>query len=147
MKLIMRQMTRISLTFIALMLSVAAFADKNPEIKFEKTTIDFGTFSQDDPIQTCVFKFTNVGKGKLVINYVHTACGCTVAEYPKDFISPGGTGEIKVTYDGTGKMPGKFRKYVQVFSNCKDEMSRVFIQGDMVAVPKENLNSKSTSNK
>ncbi|MCQ2093928.1 MAG: DUF1573 domain-containing protein [Bacteroidaceae bacterium] len=136
----LKKLTKMSLLIVAMMLlTVNAYADKKPEIKFEKTTIDFGTFSQDDPIRTCVFKFTNVGKGKLVINYVHTACGCTVAEYPKDFINPGATGEIKVTYDGTGKMPGKFRKYVQVFSNCKEEMSRVFIQGDMSALPKEEL--------
>lgn len=136
----LKKLTKMSLLIVAMMLlTVNAYADKKPEIKFEKTTIDFGTFSQDDPIQTCVFKFTNVGKGKLVINYVHTACGCTVAEYPKDFINPGATGEIKVTYDGTGKMPGKSRKYVQVFSNCKEEMSRVFIQGDMSALPKEEL--------
>ena len=81
-------------------------AKKYPQIKFEKTTIDFGTFSMDDPVQKCTFKFKNVGDAKLVITAVHASCGCTVAEYPKDFISPGGSGEITVTYDGSNKMPG-----------------------------------------
>lgn len=136
----LKRMAMLAIMFVALLaMAQEADAKKYPELKFEKTTIDFGTFSQDNPVQKCVFKFTNVGKEKLIINYVHTACGCTVADYPKDPISPGASGEIRVTYDGTGKMPGKFKKYVQIFSNCKDEMCRVFIQGDMTAMPKEDV--------
>lgn len=125
----------ITLTIISLLFSLCVEAKKRPEIKFEKTTIDIGTFSQDEPVQKAVFKFTNVGNAKLVINYVHTSCGCTVADYPKDFISPGGSGEIVVTYNGEGKMPGKFKKHIQIFTNCKDDLSRVFIQGYMSSVP------------
>lgn len=122
--------------FIALMgLALCANAKKYPQIKFEKTTIDVGSFSMDEPVQKVVFKFTNVGDTKLVITSVHTSCGCTVADYPKDFISPGGSGEITVTYDGSGKMPGKFKKNVQVFSNCKEEMTRIFITGEMTDLP------------
>lgn len=125
----------ISLTIISLLLCLCTEAKKRPEIKFEKTTIDIGTFSQDESVQKAVFKFTNVGNGKLVINYVHTSCGCTVADYPKDFISPGGSGEIVVTYNGEGKMPGKFKKHIQIFTNCKDDLTRVFIQGYMSPIP------------
>ena len=32
-----------------------------PSIKFEKTTHDFGTFSETKSTQKCVFTFTNVG--------------------------------------------------------------------------------------
>jgi hypothetical protein len=110
-------------------------AQKPAEIKFEKTTIDFGTFSMDDAIQKCTFKFKNVGDAKLVITAVHASCGCTVADYPKDFIAPGASGEITVTYDGSNKMPGRFKKNIQVFSNCEEDMTRLFIQGDMTDVP------------
>lgn len=110
-------------------------AKKYPQIKFEKTTIDLGTFSMDDPVQKCTFRFTNVGDAKLVINAVHASCGCTVAEYPKDFIAPGASGEITVTYNGTGKMPAPFNKHIQVFSNCKEDMTRIFIKGNMTDVP------------
>jgi hypothetical protein len=130
------------LLLCSLFVSVGMQAKKYPEIKFEKTTIDIGTFSQDDPIQKVTFKFTNVGKGKLVINYVHTSCGCTIADYPKDFIAPGGSGEIVVTYNGEGKMPGKFKKHVQIFTNCKDDLTRIFIQGDMSALPKKEFENK-----
>ena len=123
------------LLLAVLILPMRLQAKKYPEIKFEKTTIDLGRFSIDDPIQKCTFKFTNVGEAKLVINTVHTSCGCTVADYPKDFIAPGASGEITVTYDASHKLPGKFKKSIQIFSNCKEDMARVFIQGEMTDVP------------
>lgn len=119
----------------ALLCVCALSAKKYPEIKFEKTTIELGTFSMDEPVQKCVFKFTNTGKAKLVINQVRPSCGCTVAEYPKDFISPGGTGEIIVTYNGAGKMPGRFKKTINVVTNCKNELARIAIAGTMSDVP------------
>ncbi len=124
------------LLFIAVFaIALGMQAKKYPQIKFEKTTVDFGTFSMDDPIQKCTFKFKNIGDAKLVITAVHASCGCTVADYPKDFIAPGASGEITVTYDGSNKMPGRFKKNIQVFSNCKEDMARLFIQGDMTDVP------------
>lgn len=127
---------------MACMFAMTATAKKYHVIKFEKTTIDFGTFSEDNPVQTCVFKFKNVGKAKLAITYVHTSCGCTVADYPKDYISPGGTGEIRVTYDGKGKLPGKLKKTIQVFYNGKpndEDMVRVYVTGNMSAVSSKDL--------
>ena len=133
---------KVIMMVLACVFAMSATAKKYPVIKFEKTTIDFGTFSQDNPVQTCVFKFKNVGKAKLAITYVHTSCGCTVADYPKDFISPGGSGEIKVTYDGTGKLPGKLKKTIQVFYNGKpnaEDLVRIYVTGEMTAVSSKDL--------
>ncbi|MDE5551470.1 MAG: DUF1573 domain-containing protein [Bacteroidaceae bacterium] len=127
--------TRLLLFITLIAMSLGVQAKKYPQIKFEKTTIDMGTFSLDNPVQKCVFKFTNVGDAKLVINQVHASCGCTVAEYPKDFIAPGASGEIIVTYDGSNKMPGRFKKNIQIFTNSKEELVRIFIAGDMTDVP------------
>ena len=112
-------------------------AKKYPKIKFDKTVIDFGDFTVADGLQTCTFTFANVGEAPLVINYVHTSCGCTVADYPKDPISPGGKGIIKVSYSGEGKTPGPFTKTIQVFSNCKEDLARVSIKGNMLPLPRE----------
>lgn len=131
----MKMKVRLLMLLTLCMFTLSMQAKKHPQIKFEKTTIDMGTFSQDDPVQKCVFKFTNTGKAKLVINAVHASCGCTVAEYPKNFISPGASGEITVTYNGEGKMPGRFKKNIQIFTNCDPDMARIFIQGEMTDVP------------
>lgn len=115
------------------------FAKKYPEIKFNKTHLDLGTFSQDDPVQECTFTFTNVGKAKMNIVYIQKSCGCTTAEYPHDPISPGATGVIKVTYDGTGKMPGHFKKYLSIYTNCKEDCARVSFEGYMSDMPVEDV--------
>ena len=123
--------------FLSIIMAVlfidTAQAKKKPKIQFEQTTINLGNFTQNNAVHTVVFKFKNVGNAKLVINYVNTSCGCTVADYPKDYISPGGTGEIRVTYNGKDKYPGKFRKVISVYTNNGQTITRLYIEGNMLA--------------
>ena len=109
----------------------AALAQKPAEIKFDKLTHDFGTFSEKNPVVTYTFTYTNVGEQPLVINQAVASCGCTVPEYTKTPIHPGEKGEIKVTYNGTGKFPGHFKKSITVRTNGAVEMTRLYIEGDM----------------
>ena len=108
-----------------------ASAQKPAEIKFDKVVHDFGKFSAKEPVVSCVFTFTNVGEMPLVINQAVASCGCTVPEYTQTPSKPGEKGEIKVTYNGTGKFPGHFKKSVTVRTNGVVEMTRVYIEGDM----------------
>jgi len=108
-----------------------ATAQKPAEIKFDKVTHNFGKFSEKDPIMTCTFAFTNVGEQPLVINQAMASCGCTVPNYTKEPIQPGKKGEIKVTYNGTGKALGHFKKSITVRTNGAVEISRLYIEGDM----------------
>jgi hypothetical protein len=108
-----------------------ALAQKPAEIKFDKLTHDFGTFSEKSPVVTCVFTYTNVGEEPLIINQAIASCGCTVPEYTKTPVKPGEKGEIKVTYNGTGKFPGHFKKSITVRTNGAVEMTRLYIEGDM----------------
>ena len=108
-----------------------ALAQKPAEIKFDKLTHDFGTFSEKSPVVSCTFTFTNVGESPLIINQAVASCGCTVPEYTKTPIQPGEKGEIKVTYNGTGKFPGHFKKPITVRTNGAVEMTRLYIEGEM----------------
>lgn len=120
------------LFFILLLTSVNYVAAQNAaEIKFDKTTYDFGTFSEDKPIVTGTFTFTNIGNAPLVIHQAVASCGCAVPEYTKEPVMPGKTGTIKVTYNGTGKLSGHFKKSVTLRTNAKTEMVRLFIEGNM----------------
>ena len=97
------------IAFIALMIMcglTTVLAQKPAEIKFDKLTHNFGTFSEKSPVVTYTFTYTNVGEQPLVINQAVASCGCTVPEYTKTPIQPGEKGEIKVTYNGAGKFPG-----------------------------------------
>lgn len=107
------------------------FASAQAEIKFDKLTHDFGTFSEAAPVVTCTFTYTNTGDKPLVINQAVASCGCTVPEYTKEPVQPGQKGSIKVTYNGTGKFPGHFKKSITIRTNGKVEMTRLYIEGTM----------------
>ena len=108
-----------------------SFASAQAEIKFDKLTHNFGSFSENESKLTCVFTFTNTGDQPLIINQAVASCGCTVPEYTKDPVKPGESGQIKVTYNGAGKFPGHFKKSITVRTNGKVEMTRLYIEGDM----------------
>lgn len=102
---------------------------KQAEIKFEKVLYNFGKFSEKEPVQKCVFKFTNTGTAPLVINQAVASCGCTIPTYTKTPVKPGESGEIKVTYNGKGSFPGHFKKTITVRTNGATEMTRLYIEG------------------
>lgn len=104
---------------------------KGAQIKFDKTTHNFGKFSESAPKVTCVFTYTNVGDAPLIINQAVASCGCTVPEYTKAPVMPGQKGQLKVTYNGAGKFPGHFKKSITVRTNGVVEMTRLYVEGDM----------------
>ena len=125
-------MKKLTLFTLMLMMGIfVAFAQGKAELKFEKTTHDFGTFSEEDPVVTYIFKFTNKGDAPLVIHQAVASCGCTVPEYTKEPIKPGAKGEIKVTYNGAGRFRGQFRKTITIHSNAENDLVRLYIKGDM----------------
>lgn len=123
-------MKKIVLMTMMLLCSIT-FASAQAKIEFKETTHNFGQFSEKSPVVSCSFTFTNVGDAPLVINQAIASCGCTVPEYTKTPIQPGESGEIKVTYNGTGKFPGHFKKSITVRTNGEVEMTRLYIEGDM----------------
>ena len=99
-------------------------------IKFEKTSINLGTF-KEHTVQSCEFVFVNTGDKPLVVQQAFGSCGCTVATPPKDPIAPGAKGVIKVSYNGKGKFKGFFKKAITVRSNASNSIVRVYVQGNM----------------
>lgn len=106
-------------------------AKKRAEILFDDIRYDFGRFPESSPVQTCKFYFTNTGNDLLLIHQAVASCGCTVPKYPKEPIRPGEKGSITVTYNGTGKVKGYFRKSITLRTNAKTEMVRLYISGEM----------------
>ena len=126
-------MKKTILSCLMLVFTMAVMAQQPAQIKFDKTTVNFGTISEKSPVATCTFTFTNIGEQPLVINQAIASCGCTVPEYSKEPIPAGGKGEIKVTYNGEGKFPGHVKKSVTVRTNGAIEMTRTYIEGEMKA--------------
>ena len=119
------------LLFIMLFIGGLNVAMAQAEIKFDEVSHDFGKFPQKSPVVHCVFSYENVGDAPLVINQAIGSCGCTVPEYTKEPVQPGQKGEIKVTYNGTGKRVGRFAKTITVHCNGKVEVVRLTISGEM----------------
>src|SRR5688572_10900490 len=64
------------------------------------------------------FRFKNTGGKPLIIESVRPGCGCTVADYPKEPIAPGGEGEITGSFDSQGR-ENLQRKEIAVTANTK----------------------------
>ena len=114
-----------------LMLVCALSANAQAEIKFDKLTYDFGTFSEKEPVQKTTFTFTNIGDKPLIINQAIASCGCTIPSYTQQPIMPGKKGTFSITYNGKGKFPGHFKKTITIRTNGKVEMTRLYIEGTM----------------
>lgn len=105
-------------------------SDQLPVIVFDKTEHDFGKLIQGEKVMYN-FKFTNKGNSDLLISQVHSSCGCTVPEYPREPIKPGDSGLIKVTFDSSGRS-GIQNKAVTVVTNCQPNRTTVKIKAKVI---------------
>ena len=119
---------------ITLILSVFVFVnaqtESGPTIKWEGTTVDYGTITQGDN-GSREFEFTNTGNAPLIISNATGSCGCTVPQWPKEPILPGQKSTIKVHYD-TNRL-GSFTKTVTVVSNAANNTDVLQIKGNVLA--------------
>ncbi|TNE81987.1 MAG: DUF1573 domain-containing protein [Bacteroidetes bacterium] len=118
------------LLFTSALVLVGIFSiaqNKEAEIKFEKTSHDFGTITEGTQA-TVEFEFTNTGNAPLILNSVNASCGCTTPEWTREPIPPGQTGTIKAVYNSSGR-PGSFSKSITVNSNAKSGTKILSIRG------------------
>ena len=113
-----------------------------PVMTFEKSDMDYGTIAQGaDPLRK--FKFKNTGTEPLVIKNARGSCGCTVPEFTKIPIKPGRTGDIKVSFDSTGK-PGQQSKNVTVTANIPNGSEILTIKTNVTPKKVEQATSATT---
>ncbi|HNR55640.1 MAG TPA: DUF1573 domain-containing protein [Flavobacteriales bacterium] len=105
--------------------------DNTPKttVNFEEYEHSFGNIKQDSENKH-VFKFTNTGTEPLIIETANGSCGCTVPNYPKAPIPPGGTGEIEVEYK-PGKQENAQTKTVTVIANTEPKETTLRITANV----------------
>jgi hypothetical protein len=86
------------------------------EIVFSEYTHDFGKVQEGEKIGY-IFMFGNKGKRNLVIKSATASCGCTVPKFDSRPVPPGGSGNLEVVFDTSGR-EGKQTKTVTVASNA-----------------------------
>ncbi len=101
------------------------------EIKFEREIIDLGKLSDGEKV-TCSFKFRNSGQNDLIISSVSANCGCTVADYPRDPISPGEEGMITVTYDSSNSSGLRITKEISILTNTHPSSTKLRIVAEVI---------------
>jgi hypothetical protein len=100
------------------------------KIVFSEYEHDFGKVSEGEKV-SWVFRFENQGASNLVIKSATTSCGCTVPEYDKKPIAPGGTGNLEVVFDTSGRN-GKQTKTITVRSNANTPVVLLKITAEVV---------------
>ncbi|MDD2793236.1 MAG: DUF1573 domain-containing protein [Sediminibacterium sp.] len=88
-------------------------------ISYTDTVVNFGTINMGEQAQIR-FDFTNTGNHPLYLTEVKPGCGCTVAEYTKGAIAPGGKGSIVAAFDSNKAHPGTVSKSIYVTSNTSN---------------------------
>jgi hypothetical protein len=97
---------------------------------FERTDHNFGNIVPGEEVGAR-FSFKNEGGSPLTIERVTTGCGCTVAEYSKNPVSPNESGFVEVIFDSRGKFGAQFQE-VQVYfqglerPSCLSIVAQVF---------------------
>lgn len=113
------------------LLSTAAQA----QLAFEPAAWDFGTIREADGRVSHTFTGVNRGDKPLVILDVVTSCGCTVPEFSRQPVVPGGSTRITVTFDPANR-PGTFAKELAVYSTERVKVATLSVRGNVTPRPK-----------
>jgi hypothetical protein len=100
-----------------------------PLLVFTDTAHDFGLMNAGERVEH-EFAFKNTGKSPLIIAGATSSCGCTVPEYSREPIPPGGSGTLKVTFSSAGKQ-GHILKAISVSSNAYPAVRVLTITADI----------------
>jgi hypothetical protein len=95
---------------------------------------DLGKITEGQKIQIS-FHLKNTGNSPLVIQSVVPGCGCTLADYPKEPISPGKEAQIIASFDSKGR-EGQQHKEITVTANTKDNTQHTLSFNVMVVKQK-----------
>jgi hypothetical protein len=97
------------------------------DVHWLQSVYNFGV-TPEGKVVTFNFEFENIGDVPYLISNVEASCGCTIAEYPKEPIPPGGKGMIKAKFHSIGKV-GDNTEFITVVGNSHPEHVALIIEG------------------
>lgn len=116
--LLIYKMMKKLLVYLTLLIGIFSFAQSGAKIEFKEETINYGEVEKGKDNGIRIFEFTNTGDSPLIIKNAKSSCGCTVPEWPKEPIAPGGKGQIKVQYNMN---PGPISKTITIETNATNK--------------------------
>lgn len=99
------------------------------DIYWIESSFDFGKIREGQFV-THKFEFENIGKVPYLIEDVEGSCGCTIADFPKKTIPPGGKGVIIVRFNSIGKV-GENTEFVTVIGNSQPHHVSLLIEAEV----------------
>jgi hypothetical protein len=105
---------------------VMADTAKYTTVQWLDTLVNFGTASKGEQVKVS-FRFRNTGNQPLILASVRAACGCTVPDYTKGAVPPGGEGEVTGAFDSNKSAAGEVRKSIFVTTNTKNKTRQTLI--------------------
>jgi hypothetical protein len=109
-------------------------------IAIDSSFYDFGSVKQGTLVKR-TFRFTNTGADSLLIADVKVTCGCTVPDWPKQPVPPGGKGEIKVEFN-TANKEGRQLRILRVVANTNPAETMLQMGGDIRVAKKKKPKAK-----
>ncbi|HTF05868.1 MAG TPA: DUF1573 domain-containing protein [Bacteroidia bacterium] len=98
--------------FLLAVVALSSFrAVTGPVMSFDEMKHNFGFIRQGEVVSH-EYSFTNTGDSPLIITDCEVTCECTKVDFPKEPITKGGTGKIKVTFDSKSAMDRQERTVV-----------------------------------
>jgi hypothetical protein len=110
--------------------NAAEALERAPEVTFEKMAHDFGPIFSGEKVAYS-FRFTNTGDAPLIIINTRSGCGCTVGDYPKEPIPPGGEARVKVMFNSAGRR-GFQSESVRVVTNATPQEYLLRITAEVI---------------
>ncbi len=104
--------------------------DRQPVIHFTSLEHDFGTIREGEKVGW-YFKYHNTGNADLVITNATASCGCTVPEFSREPLPPGGEGTIRVVFDSAGRQ-GQQIKTVTIESNAQNMITHLTLKANVM---------------
>lgn len=124
-------MKRLVFALTSLVASVASYAQGN--FKFVEEKHDFGKIPEGPQVEY-IFEYTNIGDKPLTVSSVSPSCGCTIPDWSKDPVAPGGKGFIKAIYNTQNRV-GMFNKSLTIYSDAIEPNKVIFFVGEVIAKP------------
>src|SRR4051794_19938045 len=89
---------------------------------------NFGTVEKGKQVKI-VFHVKNTGTHPLFITSASPSCGCTVADFTKNAIPVGGTGEVNANFDSNHGAAGDIHKSIYVVTNTDPSRAKLVFEG------------------
>ena len=129
-KLITRRSVAGTVVLTLLIVAWSAPALSQPRIEFDQTKWNFGRLLEGE-MTTHTYKFQNKGDRPLEISKVEVTCGCTAALLSDSVVAAGGRGDIKVTFNSTGRVGNQNKSLFVHTNDPKHKSVELAVEGNV----------------